>query len=463
MSDAALWAPRAWIDGRWQDAVLLQVDPAGCWASVTPDVRQPPAHATVVPGPVLPSLIDAHSHAFQRAFAGLAERRDAEVDDFWSWRNRMYAVALRLTPLQLRAVAAQLYVELLQGGYTQVCEFHYLHRNEDGKPYGDPATLCWALTDAAADAGIGLTLLPTLYLRSGFDTQGLRDDQRRFAGDATWVKRLHDDLRAVNKPLLNAGVAVHSLRAADSAAIAELLESLDDPATPVHIHIAEQVLEVDACLAATGRRPIDWLFDGMGAQIRPNAAWQLVHATHTTPAEIEQVAASGAGVVICPSTEANLGDGVCDLPRWLVTGVPLALGSDSQVTRNWAAELRCLEYGQRLLRRERNISADPSSGQSATAARLLQAMLSGQGRSAGMGKWGLVVGARADLLVLDEETPGLLGVPASHTLDAFVFAADIQAPREVYVAGRRVVQDGRHLGAASISSRFVETMNVLWV
>ena len=462
MSGPTFWAPRAWLDGRWQDAVLLQVDAAGCWARITPGIATPPAQATVLDGPVLPGLIDAHSHAFQRAFAGLAERRDTAVDDFWSWRDRMYAVALRITPAQLRAVAAQLYVELLQGGYTQVCEFHYLHRDRSGHAYDDPATLCWALADAAADAGIGLTVLPTLYARSGFDQPDLRDDQRRFAGDAAWVKRLHDDIRGADRSLLNAGVAVHSLRAADGASIAALLGSLDDADTPVHIHIAEQVREVDDCIAATGKRPIESLCGGLGNGVRLDERWQLVHATHATATEIDQVAASGAGVVLCPSTEANLGDGLCDLPRWLAAGVPLTVGSDSQVTRNWPAELRCLEYGQRLLRRERNVCADPLHHQPSTAARLLQAVLSGQGRSAGLPKWGFVAGARADLLVLCERTPGLLGVPASCTLDALVFAAETPAIREVYVAGRPVVRGGEHFRAAGVADRFIAAMAELW-
>jgi len=472
----ALWAPRAWIGGRWQDDVLLRIDGHGHWAEITPGIAAPPGDATRLAGPVLPSLVDAHSHAFQRAFAGLAERRSARADgpgdDFWSWRDRMYRVASRITPAALRAIAAQLYVELLRGGYTQVCEFHYLQHAEDGTPYADPAMLMSSLADAAGDAGIGLTLLPVLYERAGFDAPNLRPDQRRFASTPEFVLRQRDAVRAAGRPHVNAGVAIHSLRAASAASIAALMRALGDDAGPIHIHVAEQTAEVDASLAETGTRPIEWLC----REARPDARWQLVHATHATPAEIDAVAASGAGIVICPSTEANLGDGLADLPRWLAAGVPLAIGSDSQVARAWPEELRWLEYGQRLVRRERNVaasgaaqlrrsadarSADTGSA-SSSAARLFEAALANSGPPAGFARWGLVAGARADALVLDAAEPGLLGVPPSHTLDALVFATDAPAFNEVYVAGRRVVQDGVHADAAPIAARFSDEMTELW-
>jgi formimidoylglutamate deiminase len=470
-----LWAPRAWLGGRWHAAVLLRIDARGHWAEIVPGITAPPADAIGLDGPVLPGLVDAHSHAFQRAFAGLSERISAKVDgsadDFWSWRDRMYRVALRITPDQLRAIAAQLYIELLRGGYTQVCEFHYLQHAENGTPYDDPATLAWSLADAAGDAGIGLTVLPVLYERAGFVDPALRSDQRRFASTPDFVLRQRDAVRTAGRPLVNAGVAIHSLRAASAASIAELIERTGDDAGPVHIHIAEQTAEVDACLAATGARPIEWLC----REARPDARWQLVHATHATPAEIDAVAASGAGIVICPSTEANLGDGLPDLPRWLGAGVPIAIGSDSQVARCWTEELRWLEYGQRLVRRERNVAASDSkqtgsavtasanaSANSASAARLFEAALANSGPSAGFPRWGLVAGARADALVLDAEAPGLLGVPPSHTLDALVFATDAPAFRTVYVAGRRVVDGSVHAGAAPIAERFAAAMAALW-
>lgn len=457
----ALWAPRAWLpdaagQGRWRERVLLRIGADGCWSVIEADVAQPPADAQVVAGPLLPALVDAHSHAFQRAFAGLAERRESGTDDFWSWRDRMYGVALRITPEQLRAVAAQLYVELLAGGYTQVCEFHYLQHDRDGRPYGDPLELSWALADAAAEAGIGLTLLPVLYERAGFDRPALRDDQRRFAMGAAEVWRAANAINGSGRPLTNAGLAIHSLRAAAPASIEELRRLAEDFAGPIHIHVAEQTAEVDECLKATGVRPIEWL----AARRLLDRRWHLVHATHTVPAEIDAVAASGAAVVICPTTEANLGDGLADLTGWLGASVPLAIGSDSHVGRDALEELRWLECGQRLALRRRNVAAAPQAAVPSTAERLFGlAVASGAAAAAaGAGAWGLRRGARADALVADVNDAPLLGVPADRLLDALVFSSPGRPWRDVMVAGRWVISRHRHPLGETLARRFEATM-----
>jgi formimidoylglutamate deiminase len=453
-----LWAPHAWIDGAWHAQVQLDAGADGHWSAVTPGVEFPGADTTVLAGPVLPGLVDGHSHAFQRAFAGLAEHREASHDDFWSWRERMYAVALRITPAQMRAVAAHLYVELLRGGYTQVCEFHYLHTREDGSAYDDPMTMPMTLADAAADAGIGMTLVPVVYERAGFGSDTLRDEQRRFRAGPAQVHEMQRAIAGAGRPLLHAGIGVHSLRAALPASIRDLAERVAADDLPFHIHAAEQVREVDDCLAATGRRPIEWLaHEGL-----LDARWQLVHATHTTPAEIEAVAARGAGVVLCPSTEANLGDGYADLPGWLAGGVPVSLGTDSHVTRSWREELRLLEYGQRLQQRRRNVASAPEQGQPSSAARLFERALGGGARAAGFQRWGLQAGARADLLVVDVRDHALLGIPAPRMLDALVFSSPGRPWRDVMVAGRWVVQDHRRPGAADVAERFEATMQQLW-
>ena len=451
------WAPRAWLDSSWHEQVRLEFDAQGAWVAITPDAGWAPPGATVLAGPVLPGLVDAHSHAFQRAMAGLAERREAGQDDFWSWRDRMYGVALRISPEQLRAVAAQLYVELLRGGYTQVCEFHYLQHRPDGRSYDDPMELSWALADAAADAGVGLTLLPVLYERAGFAQPALRDDQRRFASTPASVIALHRAAARSGRRLLHAGLAIHSLRAAASTSVHELRRLADGVEGPLHIHVAEQEAEVADCLQATGARPIEWLArEGL-----LDARWQLVHATHAVPAEIDAVARSGAAIVVCPGTEANLGDGLTDLPRWLDALVPIGLGSDSQVTRSWTEELRWLEYGQRLGRRQRNIAARPEV-QPATAARLFDRVLGAGAAAAGLPRWGLVPGARADFVVLDAADPSLLGMSPSYALDALVFSAPGDAIRDVYVAGGRVVRDRRHATQDAIAARFAQAMAQLW-
>lgn len=452
-----LWAPQAWVGGQWRKSVLLQADASGHWIAVQPDTPAPP-QARVLAGPVLPGLVNAHSHAFQRAFAGLAERREGEHDDFWSWRDRMYGVALRISPQALEAVATQLYAEMLQGGYTQVCEFHYLHHAPDGSRHADPLEMGHALMRAAQATGIGLTLLPVLYERAGFKLPTLREDQRRFATDVQMLLTLRDSTRALKQPLVSAGVAIHSLRAAAPESISALVQALEGDAAPIHIHIAEQTGEVDDCLATTGLRPIQWL----AQHVKLDTRWQLVHATHALPEEIDAVAHSGAGVVICPSTEANLGDGFTDVPRWLSAGTVLSIGSDSHVNRSWSAELRLLDYGQRLLLRQRNVSAAPALQQPSTAARLFDRMCDGGGMAAGFARWGFEEGARADWLVLDTRAPGLIGVPPSHALDAVVFASDGPVFAEVGVAGNMVLRDGVLPAGEAIASRFSEAMAELW-
>jgi formimidoylglutamate deiminase len=449
--NALLWAPRAWVRGSWAEAVLLEADRNGRWARVQSGVAAP-AEATVLGGAALPGLVDAHSHAFQRAFAGLAERRDSAHDDFWSWRDRMYGVALRIDAETLRDIAAQLYVELLRGGYTQVCEFHYLQHDRDGAPYADPGTLAWALADAATAAGIGLTLLPVLYERAGFAQPALREDQRRFATNADSVLALQRAAQGFGVPC---GVAIHSLRAARPESIARVAEGAG--AGPIHIHIAEQTAEVDDCLAATGARPIEWLTK----HARLDARWQLVHATHAAPDEIDAVAASGAGVVLCPTTEANLGDGLPDLPRWLASNTPLSIGSDSQVGRDAMEELRLLEFGQRLTLRKRNVAADPQH-EPATAARLFERVLAGGGAAAGHAQWGFVEGARADLLVADPSCEATLGIAGDSLLDAIVFAGAVRPWRDVMVAGRWALREHQHAEGTAIAARFTQAMHKLW-
>jgi len=411
----------------------------------------------MMPGPLLPGLVNAHSHSFQRAFAGLAERRESDADDFWSWRDRMYRVALRITPAHLRAVAAHLFVELLRGGYTHVCEFHYLQHDRDGKPYADPLELSWAVADAAHEAGIGLTMLPVLYERAGFRQPSLREDQRRFRTSAQSVWAAQHTLKTSRRALLNTGVAIHSLRAAAPESITMLRKLADGFDGPIHIHVAEQIAEVEDCLAATGARPAEWL----ARERLLDARWQLVHATHTLSGEIEAVAASHAGVVLCPSTEGNLGDGLCDLPRWLDAGVPITLGSDSHVTREWREELRWLDYGQRLARRQRNVAAAPKKGEPSTAQHLFARVLQGA-TAAGERSWGLEPGARADALVVDMQGASLLGLPAPQLLDALIFSSPGRPWRDVMVAGRWVVRNHHHAASESIARSFEAAMQEIW-
>lgn len=304
----------AWIDGAWASNVFLESNAQGLWTHIQKNATDAESQGALALGCVIPGLVNAHSHAFQRAIAGLTEHSERSGDDFWSWRDRMYRVALRVSPDHLESIATWLYSEMLRSGYTHVCEFHYLHRTPEGHEYADPAEMTWALVRAAENTGIGLTMLPTLYMNQGFGQPGLNSMQRRFASTPDSILNLqqailkHAKLNS-RQSHLNAGVAIHSLRAVAPAEIIGLTSQ--SGSAPVHIHIAEQTKELADCLAHTGLRPVEWLL----ANANLDARWNLVHATHTSASEIQGIQAQQASVVICPTTEANLGDGFLTLLR----------------------------------------------------------------------------------------------------------------------------------------------------
>ena len=420
------FAERAWVGGAWARDVLLVAGADGLWSEIRPECPAADrADAQPLSGPALPGLVNGHSHAFQRAIAGLTETSPpGQADTFWSWRDRMYQVALAITPPQLERIAARLYAELRANGYAHVCEFHYLHNDVDGRPYADPMEMSLALVRAARQAGIGLTLLPTLYMRSGFEATGLRPDQRRFASTPEGVLRIAEAVRRLDAggATLTAGIALHSLRAVDEGALRECAQAARAAGMPVHIHVAEQQLEVDDCLRRHGRRPIEWLLEHAPVDAR----WNLVHATQATREELRAVRDAGASIVLCPTTEANLGDGVFDLVAWLQGGGRWSIGSDSHVCRSWVEELRLLEYSQRLLRRERNVAAR-AAGRESTAGALFEGALGGGEAAAGLPLRGLCVGARASLQVLPVDRDAD-GVPPEAALDAAVFSTPGPAP-----------------------------------
>ncbi|NQW92959.1 MAG: formimidoylglutamate deiminase [Polaromonas sp.] len=457
------FAPRAWVNGAWAKDVQLTVAIDGTWSSIQANAsadQQP--HAIRLAGPVLPGLVNTHSHAFQRAIAGMTERASQGAeggnDNFWSWRDRMYSAAQRITPEQLEAVAAQLYAELLQAGYTQVCEFHYLHNDVNGKPYANTLDMSLALVRAAQRVGIGITLLPTLYMRSGFAATGLRDDQQRFASTPESIFRLCEGIECqLGGGRVKTGLALHSLRAVGLGALMEASAYAKARNMPIHIHVAEQTDEVANCMSAYGQRPVEWLLDHASLDAR----WNLVHATHTTPAELQGVKSSGAGIVLCPTTEANLGDGVFDLPTYAKLQGNWSIGSDSHVTRCWQEELRLLEYSQRFALRQRNVTAS-ASDQSSTATALFNAALAGGTAACGLPMGGLAVGNRADFIVVDTASPALLGVPHDYLLDAMIFSSPDAQMCEAYVAGKPVVQAGRVANWRDLAGDFAKAMHALW-
>ena len=402
---------------------------------------------------VLPGMPNLHSHAFQRAMAGLAEKKGPGDDSFWTWRETMYAFASRIGPEDLRAIAAQLYVEMLKAGYTHVCEFHYLHHAPDGKPYGDPAAMSLAIIEAARETGIGLTLLPVLYMTGGFDGRPLSERQRRFGMDVQAYLRLIENLRALESPMLRVGIALHSLRAVPEAAMREVLASPLAREGVIHIHIAEQTGEVEECVATRGARPVRWLLDHTDV----DACWCLVHATHLDESELEGLAKSGAVAGLCPTTEANLGDGLFPLADYLDANGKLGIGSDSHISVSPIEELRWLEYGQRLVSRKRNVAARAVGA--SVGETLWKAAMRGGARASGIAPFG--EGARADLLVLDDASPLLAARDERNVLDSFIFAGNTPLVRDVMVDGDWVVRDFRHRDEARIAARFRKVVEAL--
>ncbi|MEX3960280.1 formimidoylglutamate deiminase [Trinickia sp. EG282A] len=444
MTDTMLFADHAYLPDGWRRNVLLRWDAAGSLTEVMPDTDAP-ACAARAAGPVLPGIPNLHSHAFQRAMAGLTEYRANASDSFWSWRDLMYRFALKITPDALAAIARWLYVEMLKCGYTSVCEFHYMHHAQDGSRYPRIEELGARVVGSARDAGIGITMLPVAYQFSGFGNKPPRDDQRRFINTLDGLLGLLDALREAEPEhgALRYGVAPHSLRAVSEAGLRALLDCLPDDA-PVHIHVAEQTAEVDDCVREHGVRPVQWLLDRFDVSAR----WCLVHATHADANETAALARSGAVAGLCLTTEANVGDGMFPAVDYLAHGGAIGIGSDSHAAVDWRAELRLLEYGQRLANRLRNVLA--SDTRPYAADRLFNASLAGGAQASGRRIGALREGCRADWLVLDPDHPAIAEHESDAWLSGAVFAEHGDTPvRDVYTGGECVVRERCHRDQAA--------------
>ena len=453
-SNQSLFADHAYLPDGWRRNVLLEWDANGTITAVTPDTTTVSAGVRKAAGPVLPGMPNLHSHAFQRAMAGLTEYRAASgagaTDNFWSWRDLMYRFAARITPEGLASVAQWLYIEMLKAGYTSVCEFHYVHHTPEGSRYANPAELAQRVVDAASASGIGMTMLPVLYQYSGFGSRAPRDDQRRFINTPEGLLDLLGTLRAARpeSAALRYGVAPHSLRAVSAQSLQTLLGGLDATA-PVHIHIAEQTAEVDACIETEGARPVQWLLDRFDVDSR----WCLVHATHVDASETLALAKSGAVVGLCLTTEANLGDGIFPAQEYLDAQGRIGVGSDSHIGVDWRAELRLLEYGQRLMRRQRNVLA--SAHATHVADRLFDAALDGGTRATGRAVGALQAGHRADWLVLDANHSSIAEHAPAAWLSGVVFCEHGETPiRDVYAGGDKVVDNRRHRDEEGAYARY---------
>ncbi|TDH61450.1 formimidoylglutamate deiminase [Dankookia rubra] len=445
-------ARAALLPDGWAADVLVAADAAGTITAVTPGA--PPGAADRLRGAVVPGVPNLHSHAFQRAMAGGAERRSpAGQDSFWTWRDTMYRFVGRLTPEDAEAVAAQLYVELLEWGFTGVAEFHYLHHQPDGTAYAEPAEMALRHLAAARRAGIGITLLPSLYRHGGIFGRDPVPGQRRFLNDLDPYLRILEACRAAiaGDPQSAVGMAPHSLRAVTPA----MLQAVAALPGPIHIHAAEQLREVAECEAATGARPVRWLLDNAPVDAR----WCLIHATHMDAAECAALAATGAVAGLCPSTEASLGDGTFPLRGYLEAGGRLGIGTDSHVGTSPRDELRQLECSQRLALHERAVATSEAAPHPGRL--LLEAALAGGAQASGRPLGGIAPGLRCDLVELDDEHPSLLGRTGDSLLDAWVFSGQANPVRTVVVGAKRVVEAGRHVARLETGEAFARSMRRL--
>jgi len=448
----SFFARRALLPGGWTAGVRITADAAGTITAVQAGAE--PGGADLLRGVVLPGIPNLHSHAFQRAMAGSTERRGPEGhDSFWTWRETMYRFARLLSPEDAEAIAALLYAEMLEWGFTGVCEFHYLHHQPEGVPYDDPAEMALRHLAAARAAGIGITLLPSLYRHGGIFGKDPAPGQQRFLNDLDSFARIVERCRTevADDPQAAIGLAPHSLRAVTPAMLAAVA-AMDGP---IHIHAAEQQREVEECLAAVHARPVEWLLDNAPVDAR----WCVIHATHMDAQEVEDLAASGAVAGLCPTTEASLGDGVFPLPAYLAHGGRLGIGTDSHVGTSPRDELRQLETSQRLVLRQRAVAtteARPHPGRL-----LLEATLAGGAQASGRPLGAIAPGRRCDLVELDPDHPSLVGRQDDTLLDAWVFSGQGNPVRTVVCGGKRVVEAGQHLARLEIGEAFGQVMRRL--
>lgn len=446
-----LWAEQALLADGWAQGVRLRIDGGGRIAEVAAGVEpEGERHAILLPAPA-----NLHSHAFQRAMAGLTERRGPDPrDSFWTWRQLMYRFLDRLDPEDVEAIAAFVQMEMLEAGYACNVEFHYLHHRPGGLPYDDLAEMSARIAAAAQTTGIGLTLLPVLYQHGGCDGRALGPGQIRFGNDPERFARLMDGARAALAPLPSdtlLGVAPHSLRAVSPEALREVVGLGDGP---IHMHLAEQLAEVEEVSAAWGVRPVRWLLDNAAVDPR----WCLIHSTQMEPDETLALAATGAVAGLCPITESSLGDGIFDGVRWLGAGGRFGIGSDSNIRIALSEELRTLDYSQRLRDRSRAALARPDAS---TGRVLFEGAARGGAQAAGRASGAIAPGLWADLLAMDGAAVDLIGKTGDTILDAWIFAGDDRMVLDVWSAGRHLVQGGRHIAREAIRARYVGTLSRL--
>ncbi len=452
-----LFAEKILLSSGWATQQTLTIEQGKIIAINSGKQKQ----AEIAQGIVIPGMVNCHSHAFQRAFAGFSEQGSDGQDSFWTWRQTMYKFLKQISADDAEVIATQLYIEMVKMGYTRVAEFHYLHHDINGESYTPLATMAKAIFNAAKQVGIGLTMLPVLYRFAGFGEQTPNKGQQRFINDITQFNQLVSDCFLLSKNYVNTnvGIAPHSLRAVDKVSLQTAVEHVRklDAKAPIHIHISEQQQEVNDCLAHYGKRPVQWLLDNMPV----DPQWCLIHATHIDNNELQGIINTGAVAGICPTTEANLGDGIFPTTEFLQQQGKFAIGSDSHISVNPIEELRWLEYAQRLIRQQRAILAN--NVQPSVGLNLWQKAAQGGAQSTNSNVGELAVGKQADLIVLDPQQVALFAHGDQHLLDSFIFASQQNQIKDVMINGVWIVKNKSHALEQHSSSKFANLLNKLTI
>ncbi len=409
-------------------------------------------------GFALPGFQNAHSHAFQYAMAGLAEYHPAGTssDDFWSWRNAMYQLALNIGPDDLESIATMLYSEMIRHGYTHVAEFHYLHHDKNGKDYTNRSEMGSRLINAAKTSGINITLIPIFYQKGGFGKDPLLEQRRFISSDLGTYLKLYESSVESCKNYENAsvGIGVHSMRGVGTNEIIELSKFRNGD-IPFHIHVAEQLKEIDDCIEYLGARPVEWLAE----HIELSENYHLVHATHLIDNEIHKICKSKANVVLCPSTEGNLGDGIFQMKKFLDLNGNWSIGTDSHVGLNTMEEIRILDYGQRLISHERNTFSNDLNGDSGFNA-IKSSIINGRKAMGNNSSDFFKVGEPLNALVINDTHPLIATSSLDHLTNTIVYSSDSNMNKGTIVNGSWIVKDGVHFNN-KISENFIKTLNKL--
>jgi formimidoylglutamate deiminase len=448
-----IWANSALLANGRADSVEIKIDATGNIATISPNLPYSDGDRVEV---LIPAIPNVHSHAHQRAMAGLGERAGDSQDSFWTWRKVMYHYLERIQPDNLFHIAAQLYLEMLKAGYSCVGEFQYLHHDLNGQAYDNRAEMSLQCLQAATGVGVGFTALPVLYRYGGFGSAVALDGQKRFLNHADGFIEIVKSLQSAttNDANCSVGIAPHSLRAINRDLLAEVIASLENLAA-IHVHVAEQSKEVDDCLDWSGKRPVEWLFENFDVDQK----WCLIHATHINEQETAAMAGSGCVAGLCPTTEANLGDGFFNAREYFARRGCWAIGSDSHISIDPVEELRWLEYGMRLQTRGRNVLVSDASAN--TGRNLLDGAVAGGAQACGRNIGSIAEGYRADLVVLDHEHPRLYGRSKDDLIDSWIFSGNSNLVRDVYIGGNKIIDNSHHADEDTIARNYRNTLDQL--